>query len=312
MNYRGEYNKSFLGSVLLHSALLIFLLFSLDSPIVPSSVPPKSGEAIEAVMLDEAQINEEVARLENEQKKQKLVEEKRQTELEQKAEQARKVREQEQARLEKLTQDMAELQKKEQDQLNNIKLAQEKERKKLQELQEKEEKEKKRLAQIEEQRAEKQRMREMQFAKEKEQKKRAEKEKQLTDAKHKAEEKRIAGIKAAKLASERVAAEKDARIASDAERFLRAWADQVKLNKLLISELPANTETVVEINILPDASIRPRIFRSSGNAAFDDRNIKAVLKTPFNFPEDPLIKEKVKEIARSFKLALDNRAEGEY
>lgn len=304
----GSNKKGFLASLLLHGLLLSFLLFSIDNSIGPSptmpQVPSQPVEIVKAVVVDSKEVDMAVAQLQAEEQKRKLAEEERVKVNQQKVELAKQEKERVMADLEKAKHSMSKLKevtKTEEADLAKIKLQKEKEQQELADLKAKREKEKKDLAKVEERRAEQQRLKENQEIKDREEKKRTEKQ-QLAENTRKEKEKQE---KLAKAGKEKSAAERYAKLETEAHRYLSAWGSKVKLNKRIMPDLPAETQTDVGAKILPDGSVRPRVVRSSGNAVFDDWNLKAVLKTPFEFPEDPSIKEKVKEIIAKEDLVLE-------
>ena len=158
---------------------------------------------------------------------------------------------------------------------------------------------------MEERRAEQQRLKENQELKEREEKKRAEKQ-QLAENARIAKEKQEKLTKAGgKEKGDKASSARYAKLETEAHRYLSAWGSKVKLNKRIMPDLAADAQTDVGAKILPDGSVKPRVVKSSGNTVFDDWNLNAVLKTPFEFPEDPSIKEKVKEIIAKEDLVLE-------
>lgn len=280
------YTKYFLASVLMHLFLLGFFIFSFETHYNDNQLPPKPGEIVQATLVDQTKIDEEVVKL-------KTVENQQAQELEK----VKHEREQEQAKLEKLKKDMAVAKQQEQERLAEIKIFKQKEQKQLEDLKREKEAEKKRLAALDDQRqAEQDRVKQMRLEREKEEKKKA-------DSKRKAEDaKRVAAAKAAKEA-ERVAAEAQGRITSEVQRVLGLWAERIKNNKREAYGLATDLYCKLAINVLPDGNVKVRLVQSSGNAIYDDLSIKAVYKSePFELPEDSLVREQIK----SFELGLRN------
>ncbi len=310
MKESAGYSKSFLASVLLHSALLVFLLLNINTNISPdpaTKIAQPREEIVQAVMVDSKEVDMAVAQLQAEEQTRKAAEEERVKSNEQKVERALKEKERIMMDLEKAKQSMSKLKevtKSEEADLAKIKIQKEKESQALADLKAKNEKEKKDLAKLEERSAEQQRIKENQEIKLREEKKLM--EKQLADNARKEKEKKDRLAKADQERKEQVA--RNLKIENEASKFLNAWSSKVKLNKRIMPELPSDAKSDIEIKILPDGTVRPRLIQSSGNAVFDDWNLKAVLKTPFEFPEDPLLKEKVKEIIakEGLTLGMDN------
>lgn len=287
-----QYSQYLLASLLLHGILLTFLLLQGEKRMAAEKAAIKSYKAVEAVILDEAKVTEEVNRLQFQEQQQKNAQELQQKEFTQKLEQVKRERELEQAKLEKLKKDMAQ-----------AKLEEQKEKKQLAEIRQEKEKEKKNLAALDDQlQAERDRFKEMQLAREKEEKKRLELVKQQQEAKHKAEEaKRLAAARVAKEARE--AAARQSQVALESQRVVNAWRDKIQANKRGAFGMSTDLYCKLGITVLPDGSVRVKLVESSGNAIYDDLSIKAVYKSqPFQLPEDPLVREQVK----SFELGVRN------
>lgn len=278
-----QYTRYFLASVLMHVFLFGFFLFSLETGYNDNQLPPKTGEIVQATLLDQTKVEAEIAKINTVEKQQS-----------QQLEQMKHEREQEQAKLEKLKKDMAVAKQQEQERLAEIKLFKQKEQKQLEALKREKEAEKKRLAALDDQRqAEQDRVKQMRLEREKEEKK-------------KSEAKRIAAAKAAKEAAkeaDRIAAESQGRITSEVQKILGVWAERIKSNKREAYGLAADLYCKLAINVLPDGSVKVRLVQSSGNPIYDDLSMKAVYKSePFQLPEDPMVREQIK----SFELGLRN------
>ncbi len=309
-----EYNKSFFVSCLLHGLLLAFLLFNINSSISPSTVAVKTAkqpaEIVQAVVVESEEVDRAVAQLQAEEQKRQVAEEKRIKSNEQKVALAKQEKERIMMDLEKAKQSMnklKEITKVEETDLAKIKLEREKEQQALANLKVEHQREKQRLAKMEEQKAEQQRLKENQEIKAREQKSRE--EKQLAENARKERQQKLAKAQQAKQDQALLA--KRIKIENEAVNFLDTWGKKSRSNRRLFGELSPDTFSEVEVRVLPDGSVLPRLKQSSGNAAFDDSNLKAILKTPFVFPEDPSLKEKVKElIAKGIVLQMYNRQEG--
>lgn len=300
-NWTQQYGKNLGLSLLIHVLLLSFLLLSVETTFDANQLPTKQGEIIQAVVVSQQKVEEEVKRIQNEEIQHKVAEEQQQKQLTQKLEQVKKEREQEQAKLEQLKQDMAKAKEAEQERLADIKLAKEKEQKQLEALKSQKAAEQKRIAALDDQRqAEQDRVKDMKAQREKEEKK---KQKDLL-AKQQAEAKRQAALNAAKE-GERLAAENQ-RVMSEVQKVLMAWRDKIQSNKRQADSMADDLLCKLDIIVLPDGNVQVKLAQSSGNPAYDDLSMKAVYKSqPFPLPEDDAVKEQVK----SFTLGLRNKDE---
>ncbi len=267
----------------MHIFLFGFFLFSLETGYNDNQLPPKTGEIVQATLLDQTKVEAEIVKINTVEKQQS-----------QQLEQMKHERAQEQAKLEKLKKDMAVAKQQEQERLAEIKIFKQKEQKQLEALKREKEAEKKRLAALDDQRqAEQDRVKQMRLEREKEEKK-------------KSEAKRAAAAKAAKEAAkeaDRIAAESQGRITSEVQKVLGVWAERIKSNKREAFGLATDLYCKLAINVLPDGSVKVRLIQSSGNPIYDDLSMKAVYKSePFQLPEDPMVREQIK----SFELGLRN------
>jgi colicin import membrane protein len=280
---------------------LVFFIFSLETSYNNNQLPAKPGEIVQATIVDQTKVDEEVVRLKTVEKQQSQEQAVREKQLVQKLEQVKHAREQEQVKLDQLKKDMVFAKQQEQERLAEIKIFKEKEQKQLDDLKREKEIEQKKLAALDDQRqAEQDRAKIMRQEREKEEKKK-------NEAKHKAiEAKQLAAAKAAKdaaLIAERAAVESQGRITSEVQKVLGLWAERIKNNKREAFGLATDLYCKLAINVLPDGHVKVRLLQSSGNAIYDDLSIKAVYKSePFELPEDPLVREQIK----SFDLGLRN------
>ncbi len=301
---RQQYGFGLIISLIIHGGLAALLLISIKTGINTNALPSPQGEIVQAVMVDEKLVNAEVKRLETEQLQQKTEEENRKQALAQKAAEAKQEREQEQAKLEKLKQELAKVKKVEEEQLADIKIAKEKEQKQLEVLRQKKEKEQKELTALDDQRqAEQDRAQQMRVEREKEEKRKQVAQQQAEAKQKQAEAKRLAALKAEKLR-----AENQKRIMSEAERILNEWGARVRSNKREAFELPGDLFCNLIVSLLPDGNVQDiRILKSSGNPVYDNLVITAVRKTePFDMPGDPSVRDQVK----SFELGVKNIEDG--
>lgn len=283
-----QYSFSFIASIVVHTLLLAFLLLSIQTSIHPSQQAKPKGEIVQAVMMDDKQVTEEVNRLKTEEIQQK--------QMVQKLEETKKEREQEEAKLQKLKQDLIKAKQEEQHRLADIKLAKEKEKQKLAKLKEEREKEQKKITALDEERhAEQERVKQMRIEREKEEKKRSKLAKEQAEAKEKL------AAKQAAFNAEKAAAEQQA--FSEVQKIVGEWGDKIKLNKREAFGMAPDLYCKLSISVLPDGSVQVKLIQSSGNPVYDDLSMKAVYKSqPFVLPENPLVRDQV----RQFELGLKN------
>ncbi|HQY22322.1 MAG TPA: cell envelope integrity protein TolA [Gammaproteobacteria bacterium] len=296
-----HYTPYFLASVLMHVLLLVFFIFSLEASYNDNQLPAKPGEIVQATIVDQTKVDEEVRRLKTAEKQDSQEQALREKQLTQKLEQLKHAREQEQVKLDQLKKDMVIAKQQEQERLAEIKIFKEKEQKQLEDLKREKEAEKKKLAALDDQRqAEQDRAKQMRQEREKEEKKKSEAKRKATEAKQ------VAAAKAAKdaaIIAERAAVESQSRITSEVQKVLGMWAERIKSNKREAFGLATDLYCKLAINVLPDGNVKVRLLQSSGNAIYDDLSIKAVYKSePFELPEDPMVREQIK----SFELGLRN------
>lgn len=305
-----SYSKSFIASLLLHTILFAFFLFSIETGYNANNTPSQPGEIVQAVVVDQQKVEEEIQKQQALEVQQKTAQEEQQRKMHEKLEQIKRANEQEQLKLEQIKHDLAKAKAEEEKRLSDIQIAKEQEQKQLEELKKENEKEKKRLAALDDQRqAEQERVKQMRLEREKEEKKKlAEKQKQEKTqelAKQEATKQEAAKTQAAQAAAkaskdakeaDRVAKEAQGRILSEAKRIGNEWKKKIQNNKREAYGLPSDLSCVVRVNVFPDGNVRVQIINSSGNTIYDDLAVKAVYKSqPFELPEDPKVRAELKE-----------------
>lgn len=281
-----RYSVSFVASISVHLVLFLFLFMSLDTEYNPQKMAGQRGEIVQAVVVDNAKVEQEIHRIKTEQNREKENQEKQQKLLVQKAEQLKRESKKEEAKLEKMKQEMAAAKQEEEARLAEIKLAKIKEQKQLEALKTEKAKEQKKLAALDDQRqAEAERATEMRKQREKEEKIKTDTTKADAEGKRKAGE---AGQQ---------------QTATEVQRVLGEWAEKIQQNKHIATSMPSDLYCKVGITVLPDGSVQVRLIQSSGNTVFDELSMKAVYKSqPFQLPDDPNVRDQV----RSFDLGLRN------
>lgn len=262
----GEYSKYFMLSLTGHGVLLALLLLNLDTHLVSQRAAASPVDIVQAVVVDEEQVSAEVERLRSAEKQQKLAQEAQQKQLAQKLEKIKQEQAQEQAKLLQLKQDMA---------------------KAKQEAQ-------KALSALDDQRqAEQDRVQALRIQREKEEKKRAETAKKQPVAKRTAEEgKHLTAAKAAK----------EARVDAEVARVFALWREKIEMNRREVFGMDPDLSCEVIMNVLPDGSVQVNLTKKSGNPIYDEVSVKAIQKSePFQLPDDPHVREKLKSIKVTFK-----------
>jgi colicin import membrane protein len=281
-----KYGLGFIISFVIHGILIVLLVINVHSTMNPSSLPPTSGEVVQASVVDEKQVVEEVKRLQIQDNQKKGEEQKKVDALNQQAHEAAALREKEQKKIAKLKYDLEKAKIVEQEHLAEIRLAKEKERKELEVLKKAKEKEVKRLAALDERRQEEQdRTNQMRLEREKEEKKRA----GLVNVARRAEEdKRSAALNA-------VEPERQSALDAQHQRNLNAEIDQhtamirEKINQSWIRTpgMPEGLSCVLEIQTFPDGNVKDvKVVQPSENEAFNQSAQAAVFKaTPLPMPQ---------------------------
>jgi colicin import membrane protein len=288
--YFEQYQRYFYASIGMHGLLLTLLVLSVDpiqsSRAASSPLQASSQEIVQAVMVDESKVTVEVDRLKAEEKKEKEVAKKLQA-----------VKEQEIAKLERIKQDIVKAKAEEEAKLAEIKIVKEKEKQELDALKEIKEKKKKDMVALnEEQAVEQNRIKTLHAEREKEEKKRLEAKQKLEEKRQAEEAKRLAGLKATKDAAH-ARATKEAKNISMARSILDGWSKKVEMNKRRVLGIPDGITCTLLIHVLPDGSIRVQVSKSSGNPIHDDLSVKAAYQSePFPLPEDPEVKDKLREV----------------
>lgn len=168
-----------------------------------------------------------------------------------------------------------------------LKEQQEADKKKQQELERRKEEEAKKLkAQREQQ--------QLEAKKKEDEKKKLEKERlaQEAEAKKQAAEKQAIADKLAKEAASARAGEID--------KYTRMIQDRVRRQIVEPPNLQGNPEVEIELRILPGGDVLEpsvRVRRSSGNSAYDDAVLRAVMKaSPLPVPSDPALFNQLREL----------------
>jgi len=261
--------RSFLLSVVLHVLAAALLVVSFDYTPVLAAAPAVPVNIVEAVKVDAKDVEKEVERL---------------READRKKEDDRK----------KFEKQIADMQKKA--------VAVEKQRKaeeeKLVELQKKKEQEQKAREAEEKKLAETKRQQEELDKKRKleEEKKRKEEE----------EKKRKAAEEAMRKQMEAEQREHDAEQLRQDQSLLAQYTARINsaiMQNFNLTGLPPGLQCVLRIRMVPGGEVvAVQIATSSGNAVFDQRAADAVTKaSPLPAPEDPRLFEKMRDIRLTFK-----------
>jgi colicin import membrane protein len=263
--------RSMVVSILLHVLALGLLMVSLDlTPPIQPFLP--QGEIIDAVAVEDKQVEQELAKLKEADQQKRDEELRKQREMERKAEE-----------LQKKSNEAEQKRKEEEVRLADLKQKQEAEEKKRKEEEQK-------LAEVKKQQEELKKQQELE-----------QKRKQEELAKAEADRKKKEAEEALKkqLAAEQAAQDKaDMNIINQYVARITS-AIQSEFN---MTGLPPGLSCVFQIRMSPTGDvITLRIDRSSGNTVFDTRAETAVRSAaPLPVPEDPRVFNKMREIRLTF------------
>ena len=260
MEFLREHMVAVLLSVLLHGALIVVMLFGLDLPSNRRALAPTEQVAIEATVVDETLIRQEMARLDaleqeeqrrrDEQQRQALEEQRR---AEQQAEEARRQLEQEQQRLELLQQQREEAERQEQLRLAEL------ERRRAAEEEAAREAERQRLAEEQRQREEEERRR----------------QEELERQRRAAEEARRQAEAQAELARA-LAAEEEARqreLDEAMDQYVRLIHNRIQQNWIPPANVQAGIQCTVHVTQIPGGDI---VNVSVGQCNGDDAVVRSI------------------------------------
>lgn len=266
-------------SVALHLALVLLLTVSID--FGPDKVQPLAArkDIVQAVVVDQQAVAEELRRLEAADEKARLEQEQKVREAERKARAAEDKRRAEEKRLKELEAEKQRLSREK-----------EQERKKAEAA--------KREAEEAERRAEKER-------RQAEEKRQAEAERKRREQQaREAERKRIEQALQDELAAEEAASAAAAREAADVSeinRYVAAIASKVRQSFTILPGTDGLSCTL-RITLIPGGEVsRVEIVKSSGNALFDRQAETAVRKAaPLPVPAEPRLFQKMRSISFVF------------
>ncbi len=298
---------SVLKSLALHSVLLTVLLLRWQGAPAPTPASPREPvEIIEAVAVDERQVEEELRRLEEKErarlayqeklKRQRLAEERRLRELQRK-------RREEKQRLQQLA--------------RQRRRQAEEEARRLAELKKRREEEKARLARLEKERREAERKRREEErrrkAEEAKRRKAAEEKRRREAAARKAEAARKKALEAKRREAARRRAEAEAQrqaalarqkaIDRQVARAIGKIRQQVERRWIRPASYRAGMSCTIRVRVIPGGEVvDARVVRSSGNPAFDRSAAVAVRKaSPLPVPADPEVAARFREFSFVFK-----------
>ena len=257
-------------SVLLHVALVVLLVVSVDFAPHEVRAGGSRKKIVQAVVVDNHAVIEEVKRLKAAEEKARLEREQKINEAERKAAQAEKKRKAEEKRLKELKAERARLKKK--DELARKRAA---------------EADKKRAADLK------------RLAKEKEQREdtdRKKREAEVAAAQRKQIERALQDDLAVEEAAHQAAAER-----SEIDRYVAAIQNRVRQSFTILPGLDGLSCTL-RITLIPGGEVsQVQVMKSSGNATFDRQAENAVRKSaPLPVPADPRLFKKMRSISFVF------------
>jgi colicin import membrane protein len=261
--------RSFLLSVVLHALAAALLVMSFDFTPKVAATPAVQVNIVEAVKVDAKQVEAEVERL---------------READRKKEDERKKLEKQVADMQKKAKDAEKQRKVEEEKLADLQKKKEKEQKER-------EVEEKKLAETKKQQEELDRKRKLE-----EEKKRKEEE----ERKRKAEEaQRKQQMEAEQRALEAEQLRQDQALLA---QYI-ARINSAIIQNFNLTGLPPGLSCVLRIRMVPGGEVvAVQVATSSGNAVFDQRASDAVTKaSPLPVPDDPRLFEKMRDIRLTFK-----------
>ncbi|MDH5301215.1 MAG: cell envelope integrity protein TolA [Gammaproteobacteria bacterium] len=283
-----KYPKAFAIALIAHIVLLTFFIFSFDWS--KKVAPPPPIEVVQAVAVNEQQVQAELEKIRNDERKRKDAEENRVRDLEQKADNARREREKEQERLK-------EIERKNKEESERTR-ALEAERKKVEEKRKAEEK---RVAEVQRKADEAQRKAEEQKRRAEEaEKKRKDEERRQLEAKQREEEERMRQQQLMEEESKlRAAADKAKATAMARQMQMMRSAIERHWNKV---GLRKGVSCVVRIRLLPTGQVAGVVLKtSSGDSKFDNSVQDAILRAqPLPMPSDRSLINEFREIELEF------------
>ncbi|RMD78492.1 MAG: cell envelope integrity protein TolA [Gammaproteobacteria bacterium] len=301
---------SFLLALAVHGALAALLVVSLDW--TPRPAAPRAAPApVQAVVVDERRVQEEMRRLAEAEQAKERAEAERLRRLREEAERAKRRAEQERRRLERLQRERA----KRQAELRRRQREAERERRRLAELRKRREAEKRRLAKLE---AERRRQEEARQRAEAERRKRLEAERRRKaeeERRRKAEAERRRKLEAerrrreAEEALKRQLAEEEARLAAERRarqelaRYMALIKQKVERSWTRPPTWRAGMACEVKVRLLPSGDVAEvQILASTGDRLSDRSVTQAVYQAaPLPLPKDPALRGRFREIRFVFK-----------
>lgn len=305
-------------------ALLFFNLAGGSSTPSPPTVEVSTGEALDAVAMDEARLESELQRLADERQAVREAEEQRQAALEQAAREAEQTRRREEARADALARQQAESTRRLEQQtraeeqrleeLRQQRATAERERVQEQERLERlkreaEEAERARRAAEERRRQDAARKAAEEERRQQELARQAEEARRQEAARQAAEEARRREQELARQAAEEGRRQEEARRRAEAQRLAAAREDAIRdmvgqhgirvrrhieRNWLLPPGSPRDLIAILSITLAPDGQVsRVDVTRSSGDSNFDRFAVAAVQRaSPLPMPDDPEVAAK--------------------
>jgi len=285
----GAYKKPFIYALLVHLAVAIVLSanISLDNKPTPVAVQSEQPDIVQAVAVDESQVEAEMAKIRATEARRKAQEISRQKQLDRNAsaaERKRKAEEQRLAKVKKQRQEQAKKQKQEKQRLTELEARKKQEAKRLAELEKRKQAEKAQLEKIQSE------------ARKAEDDKRRLEEEAARRQQLKEEQQRLAKEQARRDAKQRAVAEKESL------RYIALMQDKVKRNWINPVASSKGLECVVRVRLNKVGKVLlVQVVHGSGNSAFDRSVEAAVLKSsPLPLPKDPTIMEGFPELRFKF------------
>lgn len=305
-------SKSFVVSVIMHviffTALVTTMSVTVKKPAISVNLQadPKDPTIIKASLIDKnsfdvAQQLAEQRKIEQQKAEQLKQEELARKQQEEEAAQQKLRLAQEQAQQQKLAQEKAAQEKLVKQKLAQEKIAQEKIAQ--QKIVEQKIVEQKIAEQKAQQKLQLQKVEQQKLAKQKKDQELKAQQLAAKQAEDLRAQQAAAAAAALKAKNDKIAAEQQAFLASEVDRYRAAFQAAVEDNRILSGVFTGDISCTIRIRLLPDGSIASvQIIESSGNPAYDEMSTNAVYKSaPFPMPPDQELYAQLRDIVLSFK-----------
>jgi len=258
-------------AVLIHLGFIGILVVSLDWDSTPSISTPEPEQIVQAVAVDEKQVEKELKKLKQAEQKRLRAEQARQRKLEQEAKKAKQSRKDEEKRL-------AELKQQQQQEAVKLKQQKEHEQKQIKELQQKKEAEAKRVAELEMKR------------------KLEEETRMLEEAQKRMQEELDAEASALK-------SQQNQAVQTEVEKYQGLIKRQISNNWLQPTNFEPGSYCEVVVKLIPTGEVIEHAVKQCKGGALFQRSVESAVRkaSPLPVSKDPEVFAKLRDIKFTFK-----------